>query len=107
MMKRHRTYTLSGVASYLFTAALFLMMLVVLVAATFNLSSGADEEGIAATRAAIEKASVLCYATEGFYPPSLSYIEEHYGVQVDRTRYAVRYEAFASNITPTISVTAR
>ena len=32
------------------------------------------------------------------------YLEEHYGVQIDRTRYHVFYEGFASNIIPDITV---
>ena len=35
---------------------------------------------------------------------SVEYLEEHYGVQIDRTRYHVFYEGFASNIIPDITV---
>lgn len=50
------------------------------------------------------RAVVRCYAVEGKYPDGVSYIEEHYGVRVDRTRYAVHYEIFASNVLPEITV---
>jgi hypothetical protein len=89
------------------TVVLFALVLVVLASGTLNLAGGADAEGVEATRRAIERAAVLCYATEGFYPPGLSYIESQYGVQIDRTRYSVRYEAFAPNITPIIVVAAK
>ncbi len=108
MLKR-RTTNKEGGRSYgmVLGAVLFCVMLVVLLVATTNLSSGADAEGANTMRTAIERAAVLCYATEGFYPPSLSYLEQYYGVQVDRVKYAVQYEVFAPNITPTIRVEAR
>lgn len=53
---------------------------------------------------AIEDASVECYATEGMYPPSIEYLEENYGVQIDRTKYDVFYSGFASNVAPDITI---
>ena len=32
------------------------------------------------------------------------YLEEHYGIQVDRERYTVAYDVFASNLMPDITV---
>ena len=52
----------------------------------------------------IRRACVACYATEGVYPPNLSYLEEHYGLQVDTTRYTVFYDIFAENLMPDITV---
>jgi len=52
----------------------------------------------------IRRAVVTCYAVEGSYPESLEYIETHYGVHIDRTKYYVDYLVFASNIMPDISV---
>ena len=89
------------------TFLVFLLVLVMLAAGTQKLANAASSEGVAATRQAIERASVLCYATEGFYPPGLTYIEKNYGIQVDYARYAVRYEVQASNIMPVILVTPR
>ena len=34
----------------------------------------------------------------------IEYLEEHYGIQIDRERYNVFYEGFASNIMPDITV---
>jgi len=52
----------------------------------------------------IRRAVVMSYAVEGRYPESLSYIEEHYGVHIDRNKYVVHYEIFASNLMPDIMV---
>ncbi|MGL4738268.1 MAG: hypothetical protein ACRCW2_12535 [Cellulosilyticaceae bacterium] len=53
---------------------------------------------------AIMKAVVQCYALEGVYPPSIAYISEHYGLEVDEQKYAVYYEIFASNVMPQVKV---
>jgi len=50
---------------------------------------------------------VQCYAIEGRYPPSVAYLEENYGVKIDRERFDVFYEGFASNIMPSITVNSR
>ena len=90
--------------SFIATAAIFVAMLAVVLVSSNNLFGATNEEGVKATREAIERAAVQCYASEGFYPPGLTYIEEHYGVQIDHSRYNVRYEVFASNIMPTVRV---
>lgn len=54
--------------------------------------------------AAVLDAAVQCYALEGAYPQSLSYLEENYGVQVNHSRFIVSYEAYASNQLPAVAV---
>jgi len=63
--------------------------------------SSAQPEDI---RQAILDACVQCYALEGSYPPSLEYLEDHYGLILDRDRYYFYYEVFASNVMPTVEV---
>ncbi len=53
---------------------------------------------------ALRRAAVACYAAEGIYPPTLDYLKQHYGVQIDENRYAVFYEVFADNLMPDITV---
>ena len=52
----------------------------------------------------LRRAAVACYAAEGIYPPDISYLEEHYGIQIDKDRFAVYYDVFASNLMPDITV---
>lgn len=96
-----------GFVGIIATAVLFVVVLIVLSSGTSSLSGSTDAEGLAATQEAIERATVLCYATEGFYPPGITYLEENYGVQIDRTKYVVRYEALGANVMPTIRVAGR
>ena len=53
---------------------------------------------------AVLDAAVQCYALEGAYPQSLSYLEENYGVQVNHSRFIVSYEVYASNQLPAVAV---
>ena len=52
----------------------------------------------------IRRAVVTCYAIEGRYPESIAYIEENYNIHVDRDKFVVHYQIFATNIMPDIMV---
>ena len=86
--------------NFLLAAAVLLFFLTALG----NLGDGQRSEGKAQLEAALHRAAVACYACEGIYPPSLDYLKEHYGIQIDHSRYVVIYEAFAENLMPDITV---
>ena len=69
-----------------------------------NLTQGRSEEDRQQLEQVLRRAAVACYAAEGIYPPTLSYMEEHYGIQIDRERYTVMYEAYGSNLMPDITI---
>ena len=52
----------------------------------------------------IRRAVVTCYAIEGRYPESITYLESNYNIHVDRERFVVHYQVIASNIMPDIMV---
>ena len=64
-----------------------------------NRTGARDQETLKKARA-----SVQCYAIEGRYPPSVEYLEENYGVMINRKKYHVFYDGFASNVMPDITV---
>lgn len=68
------------------------------------LGGRAGGEGLELTERSIRRAAVQCYALEGFYPDSLDYLEEYYGVSVDERLYFVDYRYVASNLMPDITV---
>ncbi|MCI9436212.1 MAG: hypothetical protein HFH85_03410 [Lachnospiraceae bacterium] len=72
-------------------------------------ASGQDmeEESIAAMRAAVERSARQCYVVEGAYPPSLTYLEENYGLQINSEDFYIVYDIFASNIPPAVRVVRR
>ena len=53
---------------------------------------------------AITRDITHCYAVEGFYPPSLSYMEEHYGLRYDKDLFFVDYQPIGSNIRPDVTI---
>lgn len=63
-----------------------------------------DDEEMRTLQQAVSRACVQCYAIEGRYPPSVEYLEEEYGIQIDQEKYAVFYSGFASNVMPEITV---
>ena len=69
-----------------------------------NVSRSASQERLKAAEQSVARATVQCYAIEGRYPPSVEYLEEHYGIVIDRDRYHVFYDGWASNVMPDITV---
>lgn len=85
-------------------AAVFGVIVGIFINGVASFLDKAETEGANTLRQAIRRASVQCYAIEGRYPPSVEYLEEQYGIQIDRERYHVFYDGFASNIMPEITV---
>ena len=89
--------------------AVLLVILAVLIYAQINRVSRPhiQEQSAAAVLAAVERSALQCYVVEGVYPSSLTYLEEHYGLQVNHEDYIVSYDVFASNLPPEIRVRSR
>ena len=88
----------------------FLILAVFLVIAAIAAllpDDGLTEESAQAIRYAVERSARQCYVVEGVYPPDLQYLEENYGLQVNRKNYYITYNAFASNMPPTVQVTVK
>lgn len=66
-----------------------------------------QEESAAAVRETIVSSARQCYIVEGVYPADLAYLEDNYGLQINRIDYFVTYEAFAQNLPPAVKVTTR
>ena len=88
-----------------------LVLAAVLIAAAVFAFAGNHRKDIGesapAIQEAIQKAALQCYVVEGVYPPDLDYLRDNYGLQVNTDDYIVRYDAFASNLPPTVFVTSR
>ncbi len=53
---------------------------------------------------ALKRDIVQCYSIEGIYPPSLEYLEQHYGLIYDKDLFFIDYRPIASNIYPDVTV---
>jgi len=97
-MKRNRVKIILSVILVLAVAVWFAV-------ATGNTADGQLEAGRQQLENALRRGAAACYAAEGIYPPTVYYLEEYYGIQIDRGKYHVFYEVFAENLMPQITVT--
>jgi len=91
-------------ARALLLPAAVVAVLVFFSTALDSIDSGRQAENRQQLEQALRRGCVACYAAEGIYPPSVDYLKEHYGVQVDETKYIVDYTVFADNLMPDIAV---
>ena len=77
----------------------------VLLVNSLTATSGSQETELVYD--AVKNAALTCYAVEGSYPESQDYLREHYKLAYNRDRFVVEYDAFASNLMPSISVRER
>lgn len=97
-------FSLSTLLKGLFLPVLAAVFLFCFATAVNSLSAGRQDETQQQLEAALRRACVACYATEGIYPPNLAYLKEHYGIQIDEDNYVGRYDIFAENLMPDITV---
>lgn len=97
-------FRLSGLVRAVFLPLAVVAILLCFFTGLSNLRAGEGDEGRHQLEDSIRRTAVACYAAEGIYPPTVEYMEEHYGLQVDRDRYFVDYRPFASNLMPDFTV---
>ena len=85
-------------------ALLAVLCLIFFVSSLASVDRQQGEEGRQQLETALRRAAVACYAAEGVYPPTVEYLQQHYGVQIEEERYIVFYEIFANNLMPDITV---
>ena len=93
--------------SWILWALLILLLLGALALLFSDGGRDIDDSSALAIREAVQRSALQCYAVEGAYPPDLRYLEENYGLQVNQQDFYVTYDAFASNLPPTVRVTRR
>ena len=69
-----------------------------------GLEQDRQQEDLQLLQDALSRTATACYASEGFYPPDVAYMQRHYGLTYDEERYTVIYDRFASNLMPDITV---
>jgi len=69
-----------------------------------KMNRGQQGESLIQLENSLKKAVMTCYATEGVYPPTIQYLKDNYGMQIDEERYHVFYEIHGSNLMPSITI---
>lgn len=62
----------------------------------------ADREN--AIKETVQERALQCYVIENAYPESLAYLEENYGLTVNKEDYLIVYDLFAENQPPAVKV---
>ena len=97
--------TKKRVTTYLIYAAIAVAAALILIFGVFGKAPADEiEESALAIKNTIMEKSLQCYVIEGAYPDELSYLEEHYGLIVNRKDYYIVYTPVAENIPPQIVV---
>lgn len=99
--------SIKNALAYIIPILLFGAMLAWFITAVNNTDDSARQRELAAVKSTIENGVTMCYAIEGVYPENVDYLTENYGLNYDKDRYIVRYDRFADNIRPTVSVIER
>lgn len=86
---------------------LLMILAVFFLSALSRLEADRKSEGKQQLEEVLRRTAVSCYASEGFYPPDVAYMQEHYGLQFDEKNYIIRYERPVSNWMPDITVLER
>ncbi len=95
---------------YLTKLSIFGVCLIVFVCITVGIiksEQAYNDTALKMVEENIKKATMTCYSVEGFYPSSISYLEENYGLVVDEKKVNVFYQTIGSNLFPDIRVTAK
>ena len=56
---------------------------------------------------ALNRSITQCYALEGTYPYSLSYLEEHYGLTYNKEHFFIDYQYIGGNLRPDVTIIER
>lgn len=82
----------------------FILLFLLFLRGVSSVSDTTYEKQEESLHTAIERSVIQCYAVEGTYPPSLTYLEDHYGITYNHDLFFVDYQAYGSNIFPDITV---
>lgn len=69
-----------------------------------SVSSRTKEEQKKSLEAAIQRGITHCFAVEGRYPESLTYLKKEYGIQYDSNDFFVDYQIAGANIMPDVTI---
>ncbi len=94
----------SSVLKMIVPWALFLIVVVAVIIGVQNVSKSSEGESLRTMEQAVRRSVVQCYALEGRYPPSLDYLQEHYGLHLDTDKYVYHYQVTGANLLPQIVV---
>lgn len=88
----------------LFPLVAFVILFVLFLGGIGSVGASTTAKQKESLETALSRSISQCYAVEGSYPPSLSYIEEHYGLLYDKDAFTIDYDYYGSNLLPDVTV---
>ena len=82
----------------------FILLFIVFIKGIASVSETTIDKQKESLTTALNRSITQCYAVEGTYPPSLEYIENHYGLTYDHDKFFVDYQVYGANMYPTVTV---
>ncbi len=83
------------------------LILAIFAFSVSSFSRTAAEEQKHNLETALRKGIMQCYALEGRYPESLSYLLENYPIYYDPDAFYIDYQVVGQNLSPAVSVIAK
>lgn len=102
--KNNRHFRISDSAYNILSIALFAGIAVLFFYAVDATGKSSISKQQDTLESALARDIVQCYSIEGRYPPSLEYLENHYGLTYDKDTFFVDYIPIASNLYPDVTV---
>ena len=95
------------IRNHKFITACVIVAVILICSVCYAAFSVTDEE-IAerenAIKESVQERALQCYVIENAYPESLAYLEENYGLTVNKKDFLIVYDLFAENQPPVIKV---
>jgi hypothetical protein len=91
----------------IFSVLLLLLAIGLFVFGAGSLDSSNDAHEEEIVTSALDRSIMQCYALEGFYPPNLDYLSEHYGFTYNSDHFFIDYTYIGSNLRPDVTIIKR
>lgn len=89
---------------YVLVICIFIAVIALFYCGVDAFSRSTTERQKEALENAVQSGITFCYATEGKYPDSAEYLEEHYGLTYDKEKFYVGYQPRGANILPDVTI---
>ena len=91
----------------LFSILLSCLILLLVLRGISSVSGAAARQEKESLTRAVYRSVIHSYASDGFYPPSLDYLREHYGLVWNEERYFIDYQPIGPNLMPDVTIIER
>lgn len=94
-------------SSYSISVVIFITVIVLFIYGISTVSNSSVTNDRDILEKAINHDIIHCYCVEGMYPPSVKYMEDHYGLIYDSSKFIVDYEYIGANIMPRVMIISK